>query len=643
MEAPGLKTRAQNKDVHPGVKAGVDKKVRRTKAKMAQARDDEATAKALAVLNKKTQLKRLAALEDQQHRDDIAYAATANHPVDKPVKANIPAVVESGATPQPDSGSGDDSDAYQQPDDSEEESDSDNDDDGEDDDADADADDSDADVPKKKQKKKTTSRADIIASRTTQDSTGTPHVEEPSTGQKRKAGDGFIHGRRQEESEKRQVEDIGQQEKSGLDNRGSKSQAKDAASAPEDDLMVAPGGPALDDDEEEHVEKPQKGKKKKGMPNAPPIVIKHVAPEELTGKAVRGGDAKWALKHLPPDAAEKFTNEVVPLARGQAGVGAVSPWGGLTVAQIQAIVDKVYGAGVHIVKPKDVWVGLAEKGVKLFITTDDGEDEDEEEENADDIPPVDGTVADPTLPAGTGPAARQFSFKTPAGIAEFVEWALQLHKESDTMAFHWKQWGEGADKQGFLQADLILYVYAYQLSCLETIPAKYTRLTAAPITALLLAVQAVQWALQFWRTGVYNKPATRTSYFSSDNWDDYTIPNPNPHGKKDKLVRRATKYLASVKKWDQERWDEITVAAKEYMDAPSRRRAASSSRSASEAGDDMFSDDDESLTMSLSTLLSQGEIQRIGISSSTGTKLRHLADARQGIHYSALNNIVVVP
>ncbi|KAJ6616571.1 hypothetical protein B0H10DRAFT_1386297 [Mycena sp. CBHHK59/15] len=32
--------------------------------------------------------------------------------------------------------------------------------------------------------------------------------------------------------------------------------------------MVAPGGPALDDDEEEHVEKPQKGKTKKGMPNA---------------------------------------------------------------------------------------------------------------------------------------------------------------------------------------------------------------------------------------------------------------------------------------------------------------------------------------------------------------------------------------
>jgi hypothetical protein len=32
--------------------------------------------------------------------------------------------------------------------------------------------------------------------------------------------------------------------------------------------MVAPGGPALDDDEEEQVERPQKGKKKKGIPTA---------------------------------------------------------------------------------------------------------------------------------------------------------------------------------------------------------------------------------------------------------------------------------------------------------------------------------------------------------------------------------------
>ncbi|KAJ6621813.1 hypothetical protein B0H10DRAFT_1945080 [Mycena sp. CBHHK59/15] len=575
MEAPGLKTRKKNKTVRPGVNAGVEKKYRRNKAQMAQARDDETTAKARAVLNKKKELKRLAALEDQQHRDDIAYAATANHPADKPVKANIPAVVDSVVTPQPsgaESGSGDESDAYQQPNNSEE---SDSDDDGED----ADADDSDTDVHKKKKNKKT-SRADVIASRTTQDSTGTPRAEEPSTGQKRKAADkSTASGRKKAKKDKTSAN----KKKSGLDNRGAKSQAKDAASAPEDDSMVAPGGPALDDDEEEHVEKPQKGKTKKGMPNAPPIAIKRVAPKELTGKAARGGDAKWTLKHLPPDTAEKFTNEVVPLAREQAGVGALSPWGGLTVAQIQVIVDKVYGTGVHIVGPKDVWVGLigyrlhdwhngfgahAEKGTELFFTADDSQDEEEEEENKEepvdgDIPPVDGTMADPTLPAGTGPTV---CFKTPAGITEFVEWALRPHKESDTMAFHWKRWGDGTDKQGFLQFDLILYV---------------------------------QRTLQFWRTGVYDnpQPTTRTNYFSSDNWDDYTIPNPNPHGKKDKLVRRATKFLASVKKWDAERWDEIKAGAREFMEAPSRRRPASS-RSASEAGDDMFSDDDEVIVVS---------------------------------------------
>jgi hypothetical protein len=96
MEAPGLKTRTKNKHVRPGVAAGVDKKTRRTKDQMARARDDESTAKAQAALDEKKKLKRLAALEDQQHRDDITYAATANHPPDKPAKANIPAVVDSG-------------------------------------------------------------------------------------------------------------------------------------------------------------------------------------------------------------------------------------------------------------------------------------------------------------------------------------------------------------------------------------------------------------------------------------------------------------------------------------------------------------------------------------------------------------------
>ncbi|KAJ6607961.1 hypothetical protein B0H10DRAFT_535663 [Mycena sp. CBHHK59/15] len=94
------------------------------------------------------------------------------------------------------------------------------------------------------------------------------------------------------------------------------------------------------------------------MPNAPPLDIKPIAPKELTGKAARGGDAKWQLKYLPADTAEKFTNEVVPLACELAGIGTGSQWDNLTVAQVQTIVDRVYSTNKYVVRHKDVWTGL---------------------------------------------------------------------------------------------------------------------------------------------------------------------------------------------------------------------------------------------------------------------------------------------
>ncbi|KAJ6626216.1 hypothetical protein B0H10DRAFT_1999368, partial [Mycena sp. CBHHK59/15] len=295
--------------------------------------------------------------------------------------------------------------------------------------------------------------------------------------------------------------------------------------------------------------------------------------------------------------------------------------------QIQVIVDKVYGTGVHTVARKDVWVGLisyrlhtwrngfaaqGEKAFQMVIDNDVaqgegeveglGEEADEENEEQTGVtPPIDGATPDPTLPASAASTVRKFTFKTPEGIAEFVAWALQPHKEGDTLAFHWKQWGNGIDKKGFLQSELIMYTYAYHLSCLDTIPGGYKRLTDPPIGALLIAVQAVQRALQFWRTGVYNnlQPTPRANFFSSDNWDDYTVPNPNPHGKKDKLVRRATKFMVSVNKWDTELWDEVKAEAREFVEAaPVSRRCAASSRSTSEADDSMYSDDDEVIIVS---------------------------------------------
>ncbi|KAJ7909759.1 hypothetical protein B0H13DRAFT_1877368 [Mycena leptocephala] len=97
------------------------------------------------------------------------------------------------------------------------------------------------------------------------------------------------------------------------------------------------------------------------------------------------------------------------------------------------------------------------------------------------IPPTVGVEAatapdaDVAVAAKTATKPLTFKLDRPEGIAAFVAWALQPHASTGTMAFHWKTWGNGVDKKGFLPSYLIVYTYPYHLSCLETIPGGYTR------------------------------------------------------------------------------------------------------------------------------------------------------------------------
>jgi len=167
------------------------------------------------------------------------------------------------------------------------------------------------------------------------------------------------------------------------------------------------------------------------------------------------------------------------------------------------------------------------------------------------------------------------------------------------MAFHWKTWGNGVDKKGFLQSYLILHAFAYHLACLEAIPGGYERLKAHPESALLMAEQAVYHELQFWRTGEYVNPNKPANFFSVDNCDDTVEIVQTAEGRKKKLVRCATKYLSTVQKWDDARWAEVIEAAREFMEIPSRTRAQTTSRSGSEAGDNtILSDDDVVMILS---------------------------------------------
>ncbi|KAJ7450577.1 hypothetical protein FB451DRAFT_1374673 [Mycena latifolia] len=61
------------------------------------------------------------------------------------------------------------------------------------------------------------------------------------------------------------------------------------------------------------------------------------------------------------------------------------------------------------------------------------------------------------------------------------------------------------------------------MSCLAVVPGGYKRLDAPPIGVLLLSVQVVQRALQFWQTGIYANPQKTANYFSIDNRGDSVI------------------------------------------------------------------------------------------------------------------------
>ena len=78
---------------------------------------------------------------------------------------------------------------------------------------------------------------------------------------------------------------------------------------------------------------------------------------EPTKKELCNGANKWKLSHLPADTdCDAFTKYITPLAKIKAGT--LDPWEGLSTAQVQEIVDNIYGPGHFSVDNNDVWCGV---------------------------------------------------------------------------------------------------------------------------------------------------------------------------------------------------------------------------------------------------------------------------------------------
>ncbi|KAJ7194143.1 hypothetical protein GGX14DRAFT_576630 [Mycena pura] len=444
--------------------------------------------------------------------------------------------------------------------------------------------------PKKKKKSIKPTRQDVAAVRETVDRSGTPVTAD---GVKRKDPDDI---------DDRAHKKTKALKKSGL-AKASKSSASTATSrcsvveTPEDDSMARYGGPALDDDDSEIVEHPKNRKSKYGMPAKDGLVKVVPVLKPLTKKAQRGDSRKWKLSHLPEGTAERFTNDVVPLMRER--LGTLKPWEGLTVEQVQLIVDRVYGAGTHEVTAAGAWFGLvayrstdyrsgfvaqAQKAMEMLVSSQQGEDSDAADSDADVEVDNDSDADD------TGASSKKFDFKTPDGVARFVKWAVTKPQDSDakpqdkhTSPLHWKQWGDGEDKKGFLCSFLILYTFAHHLDTVNLIPLQYDRLEERACGALLLAMQAVEHTLGMWTSGECKTEKGRGAQFSADNWGDV---RERRQDKKIHITPRATRFWKQIKeRWSDERWGEVLSGAKEWMENKSWLGRATPSAASSDAGD----------------------------------------------------------
>ncbi|KAK7001905.1 hypothetical protein R3P38DRAFT_3283719 [Favolaschia claudopus] len=570
---PGLTTRAGNKNIHPAQLAGL---VPKTAEERAEDNERAAEVKAQSDRTKDSALAAIAAIEDEQRRKDIEYGETAHHPPpparpqrrirtpqlspEEEEEMNLGKNLQflpleflftCNADPEANDSESGDSDSFRPPDES-------NDSGDDEDEPDASEDDEGASAAPPRKKNKKFSRADIQAARQTQDITGTPEIG--GGGGKRKANDN---------GEKSVAKKTKIAKKSGMVS-GAKERLKrrEAKGTEDSDGMVHYGGPAIDDDADEIVEREKKGKGR-----AQASIVRIVAPaKRVTQKELRGdGSKRWTVKHIPGPAGngDTFTDTVWPNLRKE--LGQLPPWHSLSDAQVQGVLDKFFTKFKMNAKD-DVWQGLImyrtntwRAGFPLQAHRCVVDMVDNAKKRAED-----GTAPPDEIP-----------LHTPEGMKDYVASMLELDEANYKMkVFQWREWDEVQDKYtGLFQSSIILFTYSYHLAFLAALPGGLD-VEAPAIGALLLASQAMERELGFWATGLYVPPGrSQKEQFSNDNWGDYTAESATTQ----RLMRRATYFVDSLKQLQGEQWEKINSVAASYL--PKNKRARSRSASCSSSSD----------------------------------------------------------
>ncbi|KAF9538908.1 hypothetical protein CPC08DRAFT_824597 [Agrocybe pediades] len=345
----------------------------------------------------------------------------------------------------------------------------------------------------------------------------------------------------------------------------------------DEESMVRPGGFAADGEDdlvERHALKGM-GKNVKKHFAQNPVTITDTKPAtsvHITKKAQRGGRDKWGLQDLPEGCSSGFVNMLTPLAKVKAGMQ--DPWVGLKEEQVQELVDAVFPGQGHIVEDGDVWSDLVAYRLSNWRT---------------------GFVLHAAKAVRNMLEGNKHKF--PGGefdVALFVEGYTKKRGTIPNAPFCWKFWNRDAKTKkithhGFFQNHLIMYTLAHaHFAEYEDIPdPSDLPKDDLPAGALVLALQAVEHAFKFWKTGVFE--ADNSLKFSGDLYGDNMVRKPGGPGGRiiQVLERRSGLYMPSAQELKIEKWQEIFSEVKQILEESKHRkrgrsRSASSSRASCE-------------------------------------------------------------
>ncbi|KAF8879220.1 hypothetical protein CPB84DRAFT_1751725 [Gymnopilus junonius] len=214
-------------------------------------------------------------------------------------------------------------------------------------------------------------------------------------------------------------------------------------------------------------------------------------------KDAHGGTRKVRESNLPDGAAEDFRNKVIPKVRILAST-MPSAWKGLSVPQIQSLVDEVYGAGTHTVKHDSPWWDLF---MSHFIKH--------------------ARIAVANHMAVFNYAEEEY---TKEDLTEYIKKYTSLEgKQAPTAQFHWGSW-EVNDEDD------------------------------------MRVKHKVEHAFKFWTTGKFVEDSKLK--FNADTYDDLLECKKKPDGSvKEVLTCRSSLYLLSVQSLEKKHWVSIFEAA----------------------------------------------------------------------------------